>query len=205
MLHAVLLVLLASAAGAAERIVLVTAFGPFAGRGVNGSETVARGLDGRVIGDARIAVRVLPVRWGEPERILPAAVAELRPVAIIGLGEGHPGACAFETVARNLARGADEAGTAAPARLGDAAERERRTTLAIDRASFPVDMLRVSDDAGSYLCNALLWTALAQPVPRAGFVHLPPQGGESADAYRARIEPVILRVVEANLAAVARD
>ncbi|HYE06400.1 MAG TPA: hypothetical protein VEL07_12875 [Planctomycetota bacterium] len=186
-----------------QRVVLITAYGPFQGRGVNGSETVARGLDGVEIAGAVIRVRVLPVRWGEPEARVPAAIDELAPVLVVGLGEGHPDRVAVERTARNQAQHPDEAGTAPPATLQVLGPAERAATLLFDPAWCADATVPVvaSDDAGAYLCNNLLYVALASAVPRVGFIHLPPQGGTTDDAYRAALTPIVRAIIERNLAA----
>jgi pyroglutamyl-peptidase len=200
--------LAACAAGlipAAEPTVLVTAFGPFAGRGVNGSETVARRLEGGLVAGHRLAVLVMAVRWGEPERTIPARIAELRPVLVIGLGEGHPDRIACEQRASNRVMPLpDEAGKLPPAALLDAAAADHRpATLRCDAAWFtdlalPVP-LQTSQDAGGYLCNAALWTLAGSGVPRSGFLHLPPQGAASGERYGALLAPVVLRLITRNL------
>ena len=170
-------------------VVLVTAFSSFAGRTVNGSQTLARALDGTHIGAAVIATAVLPVRWGAPAGTLPGLVQRLQPVLLLGLGEGYPDAVACETTARNLALGADEAGVAAPALLDSTGPAERHARLAFDPGWFlhPAFTVKASDDAGSYLCNNLLYVAAAQPVTMVGFVHVPPQGGTGDDVYQAAL------------------
>ncbi len=200
----VLMTLLATTLAAAELpTVLLTAYGPFAGRGVNGSETVARSLDGSEIAGARVQVLVLPVRWGEPERVVPAAVQRLHPVLVLGLGEGWPDTAAVERQAVNRAAGADETGIAPPASLDSAGPATRLATILFERTWFAADApIRVSADAGTYLCNNLLYVATAQPVPAAGFMHLPPQGDTPAAAYIERWAPLVRTLIEHN--AVAR-
>lgn len=197
MMRGPLLAALAAIAVAGEPAILLTGFGPFAGRGVNGSETAARRLDGALIAGHRIHVRILPVRWGEPERILPAAVAELAPALVLGLGEGHPGRIAVELVGRNRAAHPDEAGAPPPASLGDGPP-ERQARLAFDPAWFPgaVPPVVASADAGDYLCNAWLWHAISLPSARVGFVHLPPQGETPADGYAATVLPAVRQLIE---------
>jgi hypothetical protein len=117
----------AAAANAAEPVILVTAFQPFAGRGVNGSATVAQRLAGEIIAGCRVAVLVMPVRWGEPARQLPAAVARLQPRLLLGLGEGDPGLVSVERVGANLARPIPDEGQAsrAPRLQGGVVQRRR--------------------------------------------------------------------------------
>ncbi len=201
------LLLLATMASALESqpVVLITAYGPFEGRGVNGSETVARGLDGLEIAGAVVRVRVLPVRWGEPEARVPAAIDELKPALVIGLGEGHPDRVAVERIARNHAQNPDEAGHAPPATLQILGPAQRAATLVFDPAWCAGAAIPVvaSDDAGAYLCNNLLYVALASAVPRVGFIHLPPQGETPAEDYRAALAPIVRTIIEHNLAPAA--
>lgn len=184
-----------------EPAVLLTGYGPFAGRGVNGSETVARKLDQTVIAGHRIHVRILPVRWGEPQRVLDEAVPALKPALVLGLGEGHPGRVAVERIGRNRAEGPDEAGTAPPASLGEGPA-ERAARFAFDPAWFSGVKIPIaaSDDAGAYLCNAWLWYATGLPTAKVGFVHLPPQGKVPADRYAAVLVPVISELIARQLA-----
>jgi pyrrolidone-carboxylate peptidase len=198
MRHLILLIMGAALAGADT--IVVTGFAPFAGRGVNGSETIARRLDGAVIAGATVSVRILPVRWGEPERILPALAAG-RPRLLVGLGEGFPGRIAVEMVGRNRAGHPDEAGAPPPVRLGDGPA-TRPARFAFDHgwcAGSPLPVV-ASDDAGAYLCNAWLWHACALDLPAVGFVHLPPQGDTPVDAYAAMVEPIIRALIARQLA-----
>jgi pyrrolidone-carboxylate peptidase len=183
-------------------IVLVTAYGPFDGRGINGSATLAKRLEGLSLAGAMVRTAVLPVVWGEPQARLPRLVAELKPVLLLGLGEGYPGRVVVERVGRNRAAGPDVAGHAPPAAAIEAdGPAERRATLAFDAAWFTASPLPVSssEDAGTYLCNALLYSALAQPVAKIGFAHLPPQGTTPDDEYCAASLPAVRALIERNL------
>jgi pyroglutamyl-peptidase len=196
-----LALLLHNSISAAEPVtILLTAYGPFAGRGLNGSETVARSLDGTDIGGARIHIVVLPVRWGEPEKIVPTAVNSLHPRLILGLGEGHPEQAAVEQLAVNRAEHADEAGIAPPALLATDGPAQRRSTMRFERSWFATDAaIRLSNDAGTYLCNNMLYVAAGQSVPAAGFMHLPPQGNTPSAEYIARWAPLVRTFISHNL------
>ncbi len=182
--------------------VVVTAFGKFAGRTINGSETVARRLDGATIGGARIVVKVLPVRWGAPEASVPDLVKAEHPVLLLGLGEGYPGKITCESTARNVAGFPDELGKAPPATLDPNGPATRTARIQFDPAWFTDARIPVvaSDDAGNYLCNNMLYVASAQPVTKVGFVHLPPQGDARDDDYCAVCLPVVKGMIEHNLA-----
>jgi pyrrolidone-carboxylate peptidase len=208
---AVALATLASIAPAADQkakpVVLVTAYGVFDGRAVNGSSTVAKRLDGLEIGGATIAIAILPVRWGEPEARIPKLVAEKKPILLLGLGEGYPDKITCERVGHNKTMDyPDTAGKKPAAATIDAlGPAERKATLLFDEAwfagaTFPV---KASDDAGAYLCNELLYVAAAEDVDRIGFMHLPPQGETKDDAYCGVCLPVVKLVLEKNLAAKA--
>lgn len=188
--------------GAVEPVVLLTAFKPFVGRGVNGSETVAKAIDQRLIAGARVQVLILPVHWGEPERQLPLAVARWKPVLLLGLGEGFPGHVALERMARNRAVHPDELNAPPPATLDPRGPATRASRFACDLSWFTASRVpvRLSDDAGEFLCNSLLYTALAQPVAKVGFVHLPPQGEVAGRDYVERLLPIVVTVIERNLA-----
>jgi pyroglutamyl-peptidase len=188
-----------------EPSVLLTAFGPFDGRGVNGSATVAHRLDGTLIAGSRISILVLPVRWGEPERRLPAEVDRLKPMVLLGLGEGQPGRTVYvERVGANAARSfTDVDGALPPQAILDAtAPASRSARLRFDRSWFTAAAFQVTDshDAGGYLCNEMLFTALGQPVITCGFIHLPPQGDTPDAPYCDQLAPIVRDLIARNLA-----
>jgi pyroglutamyl-peptidase len=187
-----------------DPVVLITAFKPFDNRGVNGSETVAEALRAGEPG-IQLKVLVLDVAWGEPAAKLPALVQQLRPRVLIGLGEGHPGQVCVERVARNQRVGRDVFGKTPPDRFVDpAGPPQRQGTLRFDPAWQLSREIAVttSDDAGTYLCNALFYTALGDlgvAVGRVGFVHLPPQGAAADADYAGRFVPIVRELVRRNL------
>ncbi len=161
---------------------LLTGFDPYGGGSANPSTLVARGLDGVEIGGVTVVSRTLPVSLrrlrAEAERL----VDDVRPVAVVstGLWPGEP-AIRLERLAVNVADyeipdndtafvtdGQVEAGAAAalPSRLP-----LRAIEQALLGAGIPA---RVSSTAGTFLCNATMYTflQLTGEAP-AGFVHLP--------------------------------
>lgn len=166
--------------------VLVTGFEPFGGRSVNPSELIARNLEGRLIAGRLVVGRVLPVESAGLRQRLQRAIEEEEPGLIVGLGLA-PGqtAVSVERVAVNLldftiADNAGELRKNEPiARGGPDARLSPMPFAEIieawHRAGIPG---YVSNSAGSYLCNQLLYEALgfaesmSPPVP-AGFIHLP--------------------------------
>lgn len=187
-----------------EPIILLTAFAPFDGRGVNGSATIAHRLDGAQIGGARIAILIIPVRWGEPERQLPAAVDRLKPVALLGLGEGLPGHTVYvEQVGANLARHYPDVDGVLPpqAVLNGTGPPSRPVRFRFEPSWFtdPAIQVMASQDAGGYLCNEMLFTALGQPVSTCGFVHLPPQGDVPDVLYSDHLVPIVRDLIAHNV------
>ena len=190
---------------AARPLVLVTAFEPFGGRGVNPTMLIARLLEGMPCARGARAFATLPVVGGTAAGSAWAAleplVASLAPDAVVALGESaRAEAITFERVAVNLrdSRIADNAGVRAvdePVVAGgvDALFGTlpvRALAEACDGAGVPATL---SLSAGSFLCNEVMYRLLADPrVARAGFIHVPQlpeqaaeRGGPSMEAARA--------------------
>jgi pyroglutamyl-peptidase len=165
---------------------LITGFEPYGGRALNPSAKLARALDGEAIGGLAIVGRTLPVAFAGLGARLEALLDEVRPdiVVALGLWPGEP-ALRLERFGLNLAdfEIADNAGD----RLIDAAVAPggvtalaatlplRAIEAALLEAGIPV---RLSATAGTYLCNATLYTLLAALERRSlripcGFIHLP--------------------------------
>ena len=173
-----------------KRAALVTGFEPFGGDASNPSAEVARRLDGRRVGGVPVIGRVLPVDLAALDRGLAAALREVDPVAVILLGLA-PGEAVIrlERVALNLADFAiaDNAGARAidePLdRRAGPAQWSRLPLRAIQAKLLSSGIpARLSETAGTYLCNAALYRALAR-VPRrvpCGFIHLPLAPPEAA-------------------------
>jgi len=187
-----------------EPVVLITAYGPFEGREVNGSETIARQLDQQLIHGYRVCILVMPVLWGQPARDLPPMLARLRPHLVLGLGEGGPDTVVVECIGRNRAgTQADAQHRFAPGPVLDTAgPTERTATLRYDAGWFPLSPAPVvrSTDAGDYLCNACLYTALGSTAARCGFVHVPPQGQRPDAQYAPGLVAIIRTLISHNLA-----
>ena len=171
-----------------KRTVLLTGFGPFPGVETNASGELVRRL-------ARAARKrhpglsvhsaVLPVEWQAAPRRLEHLIARHKPDIALHFGVSHRArGFVIETLAANDAIGTpDAAGEAAIGpELDPGGPRSRRVTLPAARiakrlvkAGHPATL---SNDAGRYLCNALLYHALTYAgghgVPKlVGFIHLP--------------------------------
>jgi pyroglutamyl-peptidase len=169
--------------------VLVTAFEPFADWSVNSSSTAALALAGHRAG---LHVRVLPVDHAAAAAALEAAMDALRPALVLSAGLAPDPVPRLELRAR------------APAALG-AGGPERRglwpwaaSLDAIRACGLPV---RLSSDAGAYVCETAYWTVLGRAgAPggprRAAFLHLPPV---SADWPPARLARALGSCLDAGL------
>ena len=198
---------------------LVTGFEPYGGYSVNPSAEIARRLDGGRIGGTLVAGRVLPVELDALGAAVSAILREVDPVAVIllGLAPGE-GAIRLERVALNLAhfpipdnsgvRALDlpldtRSGPAVWARLPLRAIQARLLAMGIPA--------RMSETAGTYLCNAAMHLGLRR-VPRrvpCGFIHLPLlpaqvaeviEGDGDAPVLASMAFPIQRRAVEVALA-----
>lgn len=166
-----------------KRAALVTGFEPFGGYASNPSADIARRLDGVRIQGVPVVGRVLPVDMAALDAALDTALRAVDPAAVILLGLA-PGEAVvrLERVALNLAdfRIPDNSG----AQLMDrplAAQADAALWSRLPLRTIAAELLaagipaRLSETAGTYLCNAAMYRALAA-VPRrvpCGFIHLP--------------------------------
>jgi pyrrolidone-carboxylate peptidase len=192
--------------------VLITAYKPFAGRKVNGSETMAGWL-GRELGP-RVRIEVMECTWGQPEALVERVVKGKTWKAIIGLGEGWPGLINVEQVARNARAGADEAKAPPAEDVIAPGGVDLRRGLRLDSAWFkelpapgpenaPLGGLAgvvLSSNAGTYLCNNAFYRYAQQTaVPVVGFIHVPIQGDLADADFIKRYGPTLRIIIEKNL------
>ena len=165
---------------------LITGFEPYGGRSLNPSARLATALDGARVGGLAVTGRALPVVLDGLAGRLEAWLDELRPAVVIALGlyPGEP-TIRLERFAVNLADFAipDNAGAlAGDAAIVPAGATALAATLplrAIERAMLADGIpARLSNTAGTYLCNAALYALLGAIARRGaripcGFIHLP--------------------------------
>ncbi|QLG27912.1 peptidase [Halorarum halophilum] len=173
---------------------LCTGYEPFGEHETNPSGDVARALDGARLAGHDVVGEVLPVAFEDAGDRMRALLDEHDPVAVVatGLAAGRSGV-SVERVAVNAA---DAVGV--PDNAGDDPVDERidpdgrdgylatvpvrRTVEACLDAGVPA---RLSNTAGTHLCNHLLYWTLAhldatgRDAP-AGFLHLPATPGQAA-------------------------
>lgn len=166
-------------------MILVTGFQGYGGRSANPSELVTRALDGVRIGGALVRGHVLPVDFHAMRRDLPALIDDLNPQMIVSLGL-WPGEAMLriERMAANWSwfELPDNTGHRQNGRVIEDGPDGYLSTLPADAMQAAIRAgglpCRQSGSAGTYLCNATLYTVLhycAQnhPGTRAGFIHLP--------------------------------
>jgi pyroglutamyl-peptidase len=163
---------------------LITGFEPFAGLAYNPSADIAASLDGQEIGGRRVVARLLPVDFARYRSELETLLQETAPALYVGFGlASGEDMIRIERFGVNLAdfdipdnAGARHVGreiepNGPAARASSLPCAEIRTALL--EAGIPA---RLSNSAGSYLCNATLYSALGlcagRQVP-CGFIHLP--------------------------------
>lgn len=173
--------------------ILITGFEPFAGLAYNPSAEIATRLNGSEIAGYRIVGRLLPVDYARYRDALEALLREITPALYIGFGlAAGEDMIRIERFGVNLAdfdipdnTGARHAGLAIEpdgpaARSATIACAEIRAALL--QAGIPA---RLSNSAGSYLCNAALYSALGLcGATPCGFIHLPYASHQVADLLR---------------------
>jgi len=202
------------------RIVLVTGFEPFGGGSVNPSGLVADALSGRVISGLLVRSGVLPVIFGESGRQVVGLIERWDPAAVVSFGQGGPSQTALkiERLGVNLRDfgipdnaghrpGVEPVISEAPAAyfatLPVTAMRDR-----VRAAGVPCEL---SNSAGTFLCNEVLFAVLHHlasraPAPPAGFVHVPMLPEQVAGVDRpgpSMALATMVRGAEAVLAALA--
>jgi pyroglutamyl-peptidase len=165
--------------------ILLTGFTPFGDETINPSWEAVRVLHDREIAGHRVVARLLPTVFAASRRELEAAVHEIQPTILLGVGQaGGRSRLSIERVAINVqdARLPDNEGAQPvdePVMPG--APSAYFSTLpikamlaALQSAGLPAE---VSNTAGTYVCNhvayLMLHLATLAPGARAGFIHIP--------------------------------
>lgn len=174
---------------AAARSVLLTGFGPFPGVADNVTALLVPELAARAsaaVPECTFHHDVLDTAWGAAPGRAARLIARHRPVLALHFGVARE-ACGFriERTAQNLCRSAADVTGCLPAttHLDSMGPETRATSLdtaqltrRLAQLGYPVS---ISDDAGAYLCNAVLYHSLAATEAlaghrcQAGFIHLP--------------------------------
>jgi len=169
-----------------DRPILITGFEPYGGRGCNPALEIAKALDGRQVGGRRLVGRALPVSFRRIRDAVAEILSETNPAAVVSVGL-YPG----ESVLRLERLGVNVADFETPdndglclrdAPISEAGASARFSTLplrAIEQSLLGAGIpARLSMTAGTFLCNACLYSLLEaaerRPAPMpAGFIHVP--------------------------------
>jgi len=169
-----------------SRHVLLTGFEPFGPHTVNPSELLVRSFEGRTLAGYTLATRVFPSETRTLRDRLEAALAETQPALVLACGyaPGRAG-IAVERAALNVLdfEIPDAVGTM---RKNDPIQRggpdARLATLPLTEIVTAWHAVGVpgyvSNSAGTFLCNQMLYEALAltanaSPPVATGFIHVP--------------------------------
>jgi pyroglutamyl-peptidase len=170
------------------RSILLTGFEAFADHGRNPSADLVKALDGERIAGLPVVARVLPVSIARLRMAIETALAEAEPALVLALGlaSGEP-VIRLERVALNLAAfsAPDNDGRLVASRPIDPKGPDglfARLDLEACRAALLAAGIpaRLSESAGTYLCNAAMYRLLRATPNRipCGFIHVPdtPEG-----------------------------
>ena len=187
--------------------ILVTAFTPFGGDALNASQEILNALP-ETLGGVRLEKRLLPVSFRSAPRIALEAAERLCPETIVCLGQAAGrDAVTPERVAVNLMDAAmpDNDGFQpvdepvipnAPAAYFSTLP-VKAMVEAMQRLEVPA---RLSNTAGTYVCNALMYVMLRQTkdVP-CGFIHVPYLTGQGKKETPSLSKECVLRGIAACL------
>lgn len=190
---------------------LVTGFGPFPGAPDNPTGPLVRAIARRkrpALDGVALAAHVFSTRYKAVDRALPRLLKKHRPDAVLmfGLATRSRG-IRIETAARNRISFQPDAGgyTSGPCVIESGAPRSlpvRAPAAALLRAAGEAGLpVRLSRDAGQYLCNYVLWLAIrASERPDgpklAAFIHVPPLSERvTIDGLTATAQSILLAAV----------
>jgi pyroglutamyl-peptidase len=202
-----------------QEVVLVTGFDAFCGEAINPSWEICEQLPAE-IGGVRVEKCRVPCEFGRAVKTVVSAIERFRPALVICLGQaGGRAHLSVERVAINVndARIPDNAG-AQPIDEPTAPEGPpayfatlpiKAMVEAMRRAEVPAE---VSNSAGTYVCNHLMYGVLhylAQRSPgvRAGFIHVPYAEAQVLEkpAIAAMAIATMVKGVEAAIVAAHRQ
>jgi pyroglutamyl-peptidase len=169
-----------------DRMVLITGFEPYGGRGRNPAAEIAKALEGQRIEGHPVVGRTLPVSYHGLADRLAALIEEQNPVVAISLGL-WPGEATIrlERCGLNLAdfEIADNEGATLVDEVieanGAAGLFATLPLRAIEQALLAGGIpVRLSSTAGTFLCNATLYSLMRiierrSPPAVGGFIHVP--------------------------------
>lgn len=166
------------------KTLLLTGFEPFLKYPVNPTMKIAEELHGMEIGGYKIHSEILPVEFSVSGERLVEHIKAIKPDAVLSLGlSGGRFHITPERIAINVSDGPVDNSGHAPVDepiMEDGADGYftnmpiRKMVDAVKKVGLPAD---ISNTAGAYLCNNVMYRALhhaqQQPGLLAGFIHIP--------------------------------
>lgn len=176
--------------------ILVTGFAPFPNQPFNPSEKLVGGLAAQFADAAHMHFVILPTEYQRSLRVLQSAIDRHKPdiVLCFGVAAGRDH-ISLEGIGRNAcSTKTPDAGGFVPAqsRFLLNGTQQYKTNLPLDLLRHDIKArglpVKISEDAGDYVCNSLLYHLLAHihaggshPM-KAGFIHIPdPAQGRICD------------------------
>lgn len=172
---------------------LLTGFGPFPGVAYNATGVLVPRLAAaarRQFPDWSIATAILPTEWSAAPLALSRHFARAQPLLALHFGVSREArGFVIETLGRNVCRDTADAAGMNPSAAMLVADGPATRAASLPTPEILARLARrglpaaTSDDAGGYLCNAVLYhslghAALAARTARAGFIHIPVDLGE---------------------------
>jgi pyroglutamyl-peptidase len=171
-----------------QQTILFTGFGPFPGMPENISGRFAEmlaDLSQRRLPSYRVVARILPTEWEPASKRVAGLYARERPKVALHFGVSHRAqGLVLETLAHNVRSPLSDAAGKLPSSAKVCADgpAKLKAHLPIDDILRRVTSLGVpivrSENAGRYLCNAVLYQSLvlasaSNSTRTAGFIHIP--------------------------------
>lgn len=160
--------------------ILVVGFGPFLRVVDNPAAATARGVDGvQLTPTLTITGRVMPVSYVRAPALTSTWIAELSPVAVVGIGVARSrSVITVETLGRNLADGkTPDVDGQRPTVIVEGGPQTAAMSAPAAALAEGVGGV-VGADAGRYVCNAWIYAVGVQHNRRLpiSFIHIPPSG-----------------------------
>lgn len=168
--------------------ILLTGFGPFPGMPINASAPLVCAIAAearQAFPEITIEHDILETSWTSAPARIAARIAADRPALALHFGVAHEAqGFRIERMAANACRATGDAAGCLPgsSKIDDQGPACEPATIDVEAIVAHLRNLglpaEASDDAGAYLCNAVLYASLAAcrtsaPACRAGFIHIP--------------------------------
>ncbi|NGP44747.1 peptidase C15 [Bacillaceae bacterium SIJ1] len=164
------------------RKILLTGFEPFGSFESNPTQYIAKALDKTQFGDAVVESIVLPVEFDKGPAVALKAVHDCKPDIVIatGMAAGRD-RITPERVAINWGEGKTALGFRESGKLEQDGPDGLFSRLPLEELVSQLERegiwAKISNTAGTYVCNAVMYTLLHHTSIPAGFIHVPAMDG----------------------------